>query len=212
MNSRFNAVLQCNADCISCIYMNFSPETTLRTSTRATESIELTGNSENLTHIYASKDSATRVSEKVTETASFATSKVFIDEDEETQIKLILKWVLQTEMRADVLDKNEKIRNITTYLEKMKYNGYLRLLDIDLNMIKNYFTPASWALLEQYLKAHGNDKLICPQCKQCFGPADIKWKCERCLFWNHQNCTKPKTIKNGSGANSNLCFSCFFSL
>lgn len=91
-----------------------------RLGIKATESIESTEDYENPTHNYASKDSDTRVSETVPGTvpsSSFITSKVFIDEDEETQIKLILKWILQD----TILDKNEKIRNITSYLEKMKY-------------------------------------------------------------------------------------------
>lgn len=80
----------------------------------------------------------TNTSTKITTASQFGSVKTFIDEPEKNQIELILKWIVEPAMLSDILGGNQQIRNITVLLEGMRFNGYLRLFDINLSMIREY--------------------------------------------------------------------------
>lgn len=135
----------------------------------------------------------------------------FEKESDEVKISIVLKWIMQQEPCADILSGKEVIKNIVAYLDKMNYNGYLRLFDIDLNLLKTYMTSISWSLLQDYASKHKNDLWVCPHCKLIFKGNDVKWRCERCLFWYHENCAQPKKLTGQDGSYI-LCFTCLFGL
>lgn len=78
-------------------------------------------------------------------------------------------------------------------------------------MIKKYFTPVSWTLLESFKANHRNDKWVCPQCRRQFKSGEGNWKCVRCLFLYHEKCSKPQKVKK-SDTGVLFCCTCFFNL
>lgn len=133
--------------------------------------------------------------------------KPFKYESDEMRISLILKWIFAFNSRQDILSGTEKITNITSHLNRMKYNGYLRLFEIDMNIFKDRMTDTSWSLFQDFKSKHQGDAWKCPQCSLIFLENISKWKCERCLFFYHEKCA----IKQNEEINV-LCDSCFFSL
>lgn len=180
----------------------------------------------------------TGTTEKIASPPHFGPVKTFMEECKEKQIEMTLKWIVNPTELADILNGNNQIRNITSLLDNLQFNGYLRLFeidtskikkkidlsdcdklitscdsyfDVDLGIIEKYFTPVSWTMLGNYKTNHKNDTWICPQCRRHFGRADGKWKCERCLFWYHETCSRPKKVKR-SNTDAYFCCSCFFNL
>lgn len=165
-----------------------------------------------LTNEGASSDMVlTDTTAQIAAASQFGPVKTFMDECKEKQIKLVLKWIVEPTELSDILSGNQQIRKITYLLDGMLFNGYLRLFDIDLSMIKKYFTPISWTMLESYKANHKDDNWVCPQCRRHFKSADGKWKCERCLFWYHEKCSKPQEAKR-SDSDVLFCCTCFFNL
>lgn len=137
--------------------------------------------------------------------------KSFAAESNNSKVSLVLKWIMQGDPYAEILSGKEVIKNITIHLDKMNYNGYLRLFDIDLHVLKNYMTEASWILLQDYASKHKNDAWVCPLCKLIFKLNEYKWRCARCLFWYHGECSKPKKLCE-ENTGYILCLSCLFEL
>jgi hypothetical protein len=107
----------------------------------------------------------------------------------------------------------------------MKFNGYLRFLEINMDIVKNLMTETSLTMYEDFMEKHSKDSWICPTCTSPCNPNHQRWKCLRCLFWFHNKCANPKTLKRNfaqaasqfsdtekASENYVLCFSCFFSL
>lgn len=143
----------------------------------------------------------------------WAVPRPYEDESDQKKVEIISKWVLIGNF-DNILNGTTKITNITTHLENMHYNGYLRLFGIDLCIIQRYMTDNSWILLEDFKQKHKNDKWICPQCQQILEQNTSTWQCGRCLFWHHENCSQPKVIKRqqNSDLTDFLCLACFFVL
>lgn len=138
--------------------------------------------------------------------------KPFEEEPEETKISLIMKWIYGSEKFAAILHGKEKITNVQTRLESMKFNGYLRLFEIDKDMLYDLMTANSKILFKDFESKRKGDAWKCPHCSSIFGQGIAKWKCARCLFWYHEKCAKPKQVKRSAIRDATLCNSCFFSL
>lgn len=136
--------------------------------------------------------------------------KRFMDESEEVQTCMIMKWILGSGPHAGISSGAEKIPNITTRLKTMKFNGYLRLLEVDTNNIMDHLTEGSRILFNDFKTKHKDDAWKCPHCNHVFLLNDVKWKCERCLFFYHGKCAKERKIKGKE--EYSLCDSCFFAL
>lgn len=136
--------------------------------------------------------------------------KPFRDEPILKRAELMLKWILGDENFENILNGTKKITNITVLLNNMKYNGYLRLFGLDLDIMKIYITESSFILLQDFKLKHKEDKWICPQC-QSFLEKQCRWQCDRCLFWHHEKCSQPKDMRSPC-SNYRLCLACFFIL
>lgn len=138
--------------------------------------------------------------------------KRFEDESVEAKISMILKWIFGSDPHDGILSGVEKISNITTRLTKMKYNGYLRLCEVDTNMLMNSMTETSRILFNDFKTKHKDDEWKCPLCNFIFthNQMEVKWKCERCIFFYHEKCAKKREIKGK--VEYSLCDSCFFLL
>lgn len=137
-----------------------------------------------------------------------------MDEADEIKISIILKWIHGSDSHEDILTGKGKMKNITFLLGRMKYNGYLRLFEIDMSSVKNHMTGTSWTLFEDFKSKHKEDAWKCPQCSSFFVANLPKWKCDRCLLWHHEACTKARNIRQDgkSSGDYSLCESCFFGL
>lgn len=140
--------------------------------------------------------------------------KPFKDESDEIKLSMVLKWIFGGEPYGDVLTREKKVTNITVRLEKMNFNGYLRVLGIDAKYLMDYMSETSRTLFADYKSKHLMDEWKCPQCASFFKQDALKWKCARCLFWYHEKCTKERKIlrTNESQEDYSLCDSCFFAL
>lgn len=140
--------------------------------------------------------------------------KPFTDETEEAKLSMILKWIFGIDSYEGILIRNEKITNITTRLDNMKFNGYLRLFEIETNTLKSHMTQSSTVLFEDFKKKHEKDAWKCPQCSKILQPNHLKWKCARCLHWYHEKCIKERKIKRQENTSEEyaLCNSCLFKL
>lgn len=138
--------------------------------------------------------------------------KPFAEETQSMKTKMILTWILNEEPSEDILNGKKKVQNVTTYLNKMKNNSYLRLFeDVDLTMIKDFMTSTSWILLQDFREKHINDKWICPKCNSFLRTNQKFWQCERCLFWYHEKCLTGHIVKaRGNSSEMLLCGVCFF--
>lgn len=137
--------------------------------------------------------------------------KPYQQESDDGKIMLLLKWIMQDEPYEQILSGQQVIKNITIQLNKMNYNGYLRLFDIELNILKNYMSDTSWNSLQDFASKRRSDSWVCPHCKHLFVSNEVKWRCERCLFWYHRMCAQPKEL-HGENTIFILCFSCLFEL
>lgn len=155
------------------------------------------------------------VQDSIVNNQIFKRKKPFVEESNGIQIELILKW-----LKIPQTDKLE-IRNITTYLSAMKFNGYLRLFEIDMLIVKPLMTDISWELFEDFQSKHLNDVWMCPICDLPCKSDSTRWKCVRCLYWYHNACAKPQLVtKNSQNVTLfdvvvetyELCLSCFFDL
>lgn len=138
--------------------------------------------------------------------------KSFEEEPVQIKISLIVKWIYGSETFEAILLGKEKITNIETRLESMKFNGYLRLFEVDKNMLYDLMTDNSKILFEDFETKRKGDAWKCPHCSSIFGQGIAKWKCVRCLFWYHEKCAKPMQVKLSGVRDKFLCNSCFFSL
>lgn len=127
---------------------------------------------------------------------------------------MILKWIFGLESSENIISGKEKIKNITVRLSKMRFNGYLRLFEIDMNIFNDFMSESSWTLFEDFKSKRRLDAWKCPQCSSLFMESSLKWKCDRCLFWHHEKCAKARLIKQieESVSEFSLCDSCFFAL
>lgn len=139
--------------------------------------------------------------------------KAFNDETDEMKISIILKWIFGLESYENVINGKEQIKNITVRLNKMKFNGYLRLFEIDMNILKGFMSECSWKLFEDFKSKHELDSWKCAQCTSLFKSGSMKWKCDRCRFCYHEKCTQAKKIQRKElQSEYSLCNSCFFGL
>lgn len=136
--------------------------------------------------------------------------KRFKDESDETKLSMMIKWILASGSHESILSGAEKITNIPTRLKAMKFNGYLRLWEIDTNILMNCMTESSWTLFSDFKTKHKDDAWKCPLCNSFFAHNQVKWKCERCIFFYHEKCAKGRKIKGIE--DYSLCDSCFFAL
>lgn len=140
--------------------------------------------------------------------------KSYREEPTQKKAELLLKWISNNGSLDGILNGTTKITNITTKLKDMKYNGYLRLFDIDLTIIKTFMSENSWILLQDFKLKHKQDKWMCPQCHLFLEQDSSTWQCDRCLFWHHEKCSSPKEIRRQEnlGLPFRLCLACFFVL
>lgn len=61
--------------------------------------------------------------------------KPFKDESQEAKVSIILKWIFGPVSLEGIITGKKKITNFTIQLENMKFNGYLRLFEIDTNIL-----------------------------------------------------------------------------
>lgn len=94
----------------------------------------------------------------------------------------------------------------------MKFNGYLRLFEIDMNILMDRMANSSKLLFEDFKNKRKSDAWKCPQCLSLLAEDSKKWKCDRCLFWHHEKCAKAKQVKRPAKPDALLCTSCFFVL
>lgn len=91
------------------------------------------------TNEVASSDAILDTTVQITNAAKFGSVKTFMDESKEKQIDLALKWIVEPGTLPDILGGTRQIKNISCLLDDMRFNGYLRLFDIDLSMIRMVF-------------------------------------------------------------------------
>lgn len=149
--------------------------------------------------------------EKETSAQKWHQPKPFADETTENKLAIILKWMCVSNSIENVLKGAEKIKNVVFLLEKMKFNGYLRLFQIDMDIARNCMSDSSWTLYLDFKKRRENDTWKCPQCSSLLLPNVSKWQCAGCLFWIHQECAKAKTNKY-RGEEFSICPACLFAL
>lgn len=149
--------------------------------------------------------------EKETTTQKWNQPRPFAAETTENRIAMILKWMCGSNPFENILKGAEKMKNVVFFLEKMKFNGYLRLFQIDMNIVKNCMSDSSWTLYLDFKKRRENDTWKCQQCSSLLLPNVSKWQCAGCLFWIHQECAKPKTNKY-RGEEFSICPACLFAL
>lgn len=87
--------------------------------------------------------------------------KPFESESTADKVSLILKWIFGSKSHEKIVS-GEKIANITTLLERLQFNSYLRLFEIDMNIMKVHMTENSWILFTDFKKKRENDKWKCP--------------------------------------------------
>lgn len=91
----------------------------------------------------------------------------------------------------------------------MSSNGYLRIFEIDLDIIKKYMTETSLILFLDFKEKRQNDAWICPLCQDIATVMQQRWKCARCLFFIHTSCAKPKYSNWNADSLEHFCFDCF---
>lgn len=133
-------------------------------------------------------------------------------ESAEKKISIILKWIFGSISCENYLSGSDKIKNIIMHLERMKFNGYLRLFEIDLFILKSYMTENSWIMYNDFKEKHREDAWKCPQCSNLFSKNAQKYQCVKCLFWYHEKCSPPRNFSKQSSTNVSMCTCCFFSL
>lgn len=127
-------------------------------------------------------------------------------ETEGAQIALIFRWILQSDNQQEQTDE---IKNITLHLKNMPLNGYLRIFELDFDIVKKCMSDTSWILFLDFKEKRQNDSWICPHCKKFATVMEQRWKCDRCLFFFHTNCTKPQYTNFTASTFENFCFDCF---
>lgn len=155
-----------------------------------------------------SSNANNQTTDKSTSNLKWVSPKPFESESTSNKISLILKWIFGPKSHEKYVS-GEKIANITTILQRLKFNSYLRLLEIDMNIMKEHMTESSWTLFEDFKEKRKDDKWKCPQCFSLFTENAEKYKCGRCLLWFHTKCSQPRTSQKDGVS---LCTSCFFSL
>lgn len=68
----------------------------------------------------------------------------FAQETAPRQIECVLNWFLTKDEFNNVLQKGDSIKNVVSRLEKMVFNGYLRIFDVEFEMLQNYMSETSW--------------------------------------------------------------------
>lgn len=122
--------------------------------------------------------------------------KAFKDESDKIKISMILKWIFGFDSYENIISGKEKIKNIMVRLQKMGFNGYLRLFEIDMSIIKDFMSESSWILFEDFKSKRQLDEWKCPHCSSLFSSDSMKWKCDRCLFWHHVKCAKAILVSS----------------
>lgn len=149
----------------------------------------------------------------ITNRKNYSHPKPFWAESVEIQISMILGWIFRSESYQAVLDREDKIKNITSYLRSMRFNGYLRLFEVDMHIIKDRMTEPSWILFQDFKGKHEKDVCKCPLCTYDFVNDSVKWKCSRCLFYFHEKCSKGRKVSQDvNNEGYILCDTCFFKL
>lgn len=127
----------------------------------------------------------------------------FAEESGANKLKILLGWLLP-KTECDQVKSGKKIQNVSTFLNEMKFNGYLRIFSVDYEILKPCMSDNSWKLFLDFKKNRENDAWICGHCAQFLNDNDVQWKCRRCLLCFHEKCAKPQI-----GSDS-LCFKCLF--
>lgn len=173
-------------------------------------------NSSGITNILSNASESIAKSDKqaintvVNKANQWSHPKPFKDESDEAKLCMILNWIYGPGSHEGILIGTEKINNITIFLKKMKFNGYLRLVGVDMNILKSRMSENSWTLFEDFQSKHKDGAWKCPQCNSFFAHDQVKWKCDRCLFFYHEICAEERKIKGNE--EYSLCSSCFFAL
>lgn len=136
-------------------------------------------------------------------------------ESENNQSALILKWITGKTLSNDILNGSDKLRNISIYLDLLKTQGrrtYLRLKDVNIDLIKEYLSVCSWDLLLDFLKKIIDELNVCHVCKvELQNINDEIFKCSRCLLYYHEKCENGRKLDNlGLSSQYFICKNCFF--
>lgn len=134
--------------------------------------------------------------------------KSFAEETTASKIDITFKWIFPN---GHECKDGKKMQNICMHLTSMTANGYLRLFEIDMTVMKDYMTETSWTLFRNFQEKHMHDPWICSHCNANCNDNENRWKCLRCLLWFHAACSKPQIISS-SGNKTNYCLTCFFNL
>lgn len=139
----------------------------------------------------------------------FNTPKLFVDETEQNQIKMLLEW-LTGEDNQEILDGNAAIENISVYLDKLDTNSLLRMINgTNLEKIKQYISATSWNILMEFRKKYEDAKVQCNTCDgvQCDG--GVLYQCGRCLFYYTKSCMTYIIVHSEQdNAMYELCMNC----
>lgn len=141
--------------------------------------------------------------QNLSEEIIFAAPLTFNNESGINKLKLLLSWLLP-KSECDEVKNGKIIQNISAFLKEMRFNGYLRFFSLDYEILKPCMSSTSWKLFLNFKKQRENDAWICPICELFFDENAVRWRCERCIFYFHDNCCKSQ------GKNDLLCFKCFF--
>lgn len=144
----------------------------------------------------------------ITNELLYSGPKSFSNESENAKISIILDWLMPNEKFTE----ETKIQNITFLLNKMDFNGYLRIFEVEFEIIRNHLTDTSWNLLQDFKQKRQNDAWVCPSCMQFVGVMQQRWKCARCLYFYHTHCVQPNYIKGTNEIFDNFCSKCFLNI
>lgn len=94
----------------------------------------------------------------------------FIEEIFNEKVKLVMGWFLDKEMSKDIDDQimsGYKItaKSIEVLLNKMPHRGYLRLMNLDENIVNSCFEIVTLQCIEKYIKNAAEEEWICPGCR-----------------------------------------------
>lgn len=126
----------------------------------------------------------------------------------------MMKWLTGEFPNNDILDESKKLRNISFYLDQLKKQGsrsYLRLMDINVEVIKQYLSECSWNLLEDFLRKNKHELNVCHVCKFELLNNNGIFKCSRCLLYYHDECEDRQTLNDSDLSGQYLiCKNCYF--
>ena len=112
----------------------------------------------------------------------------------ESQKKLlVLSWLAQKRVVEKCISEDYKIHEED--IEVTPENIPLSVKEVELDLVKHYFTGDAWKLLQQTINIRRQQEWTCNVCTDELETRSVS--CDRCMLWYHFHCAcicaKPRT-------------------